>query len=117
MVKATLEALPSDSAANAKAASPAGERTAGLVVEPLTPQRARQLGLSAEAGLLVTGVDPNGPAAGAGIRAGDVIQQVDGKALSSTEDLRRALSDGGRPALVLVRRGEQNVFVPLPRLG
>ncbi len=117
MVKATLEALPSDSAANAKTASPAGERTAGLVVEPLTPQRARQLGLSAEAGLLVTGVDPNGPAAGAGIRTGDVIQQVDGKALSSTEDLRRALSDGARPALVLVRRGEQNVFVPLPRLG
>jgi len=69
------------------------------------------------AGLLVTDVDPNGPAAGAGIRTGDVIQQVDGKALSSTEDLRRALSDGGRPALVLVRRGEENVFVPLPRLG
>ena len=116
-VKATLEALPSNSAANAGAAKPADERTAGLVVEPLTPQRARQMGLSDEGGLLVTGVDPNGPAADAGIRTGDVIRQVDGQALATADALRRALSAGERPALVLVRRGEQNVFVPLPRLG
>jgi Do/DeqQ family serine protease len=116
-VKATLEALPSTTAAKGGTNSPADERTAGLVVEPLTPQRARQMGLSGSGGLLVTGVDPNGPAAEAGIRTGDVIQQVDGQALDSTEDLRRALAGGDRPALVLVRRGEQNVFVPLPRLG
>jgi S1-C subfamily serine protease len=117
MVKATLEALASNSAANAGASSSADERTAGLVVEPLTPQRARQLGLTDDRGLLVTGVDPNGPAAEAGIRTGDVIRQVDGQALSSADDLRRALSDGDRPALVLMRRGAQNMFVPLPRLG
>ena len=116
-VKATLEVLPSTTVANAGTNSPADERTAGLVVEPLTPQRARQMGLSDSGGLLVTGVDPNGPASQAGIRTGDVIQQVDGQALDSTEDLRRALSGGDRPALVLVRRGQQNVFVPLPRRG
>ncbi|HUE89293.1 MAG TPA: DegQ family serine endoprotease [Vicinamibacterales bacterium] len=117
MVKATLEALPSNSAANAGAPSSADERTAGLVVEPLTPQRARQMGLADDGGLMVTDVDPGGPAAEAGIRSGDVIRQVDGQALTSADDLRRALSDGDRPALVLLRRGEQNVFVPLPRLG
>ena len=116
-VKATLEALPSTTVASAGTNSPADERTAGLVVEPLTPQRARQMGLGDSGGLLVTGADPNGPAAQAGIRTGDVIQQVDGQALDSTEALRRALSGGDRPALVLVRRGDQNVFVPLPRMG
>ena len=75
------------------------------------------MGLGDESGLIVTGVDPNGPAAEADIRTGDVIRQVDGQALTTAEDLRRALSDGERPALVLLRRGEQNVFVPLPRQG
>lgn len=117
IVKATLEALPSNSAANAEASSSADERTAGLVVEPLTPQRARQMGLGDDGGLLVTGVNPGGPAAEAGIRTGDVMRQIDGQALTSADDLRRALSGGARPALVLLRRGEQNVFVPLPRLG
>jgi serine protease Do len=116
-VKATLEALPSNSTASARPASPADERSAGLAVEPVTAQRARQLGLDDEGGLLVTGVDPNGPAADAGIRTGDVIRQVDGQPLATAEDLRRALSGGERPALVLLRRGEQNVFVPLPRQG
>jgi serine protease Do len=116
-VKATLEALPSNSTASARPTSPADERSAGLAVEPLTAQRARQMGLGDESGLIVTGVDPNGPAAEAGIRTGDVIRQVDGQALTTAEDLRRALSGGERPALVLLRRGEQNVFVPLPRQG
>jgi serine protease Do len=116
-VKATLEALPSNSTASAGPTSPADERSAGLAVEPLTAQRARQMGLGDEGGLIVTGVDPNGPAAEAGIRTGDVIRQVDGQALATAEDLRRVLSGGERPALVLLRRGEQNVFVPLPRQG
>jgi Do/DeqQ family serine protease len=115
-VKATLEALPSNTAAR-NTDTPADERTAGLVVEPLTPQRARQMGLSDNSGLLVTSVSPDGPAAEAGIRTGDVIRQVDGQTLSSADELRRALSGGDRPALVLVRRGDQSIFVPLPRLG
>jgi Do/DeqQ family serine protease len=116
-LNATLEALPSNSAADAGTSTPDDERTAGLAVEPLTPDRARQMGLGVDGGLLVTGVDPAGPAAEAGIRAGDVIRQVDGRALTAPDDLRKALSEGDRPALVLVQRGEQNLFVPLRRLG
>jgi serine protease Do len=116
-VNATLEALPSNSASNESPSPSQGERTAGLVVEPLTPQRARQMGLAADRGLLVTRVDPNGPAAEAGIRRGDVIREVDGRALTSSDELRRALSGGDRPALVLVQRGELNIFVPLPMAG
>ena len=112
---ATLEALPSQSAAAAPARSRAGEGTAGLAVEPLTPQRARQLGLEGTGGLLVTAVDPDGPAADAGLRRGDVIQKVDGRVVVSATELRQSLTSGTRPALVLVRRGEQNLFVSLER--
>jgi Do/DeqQ family serine protease len=114
---ATLEELPSQNAAARTPAAGAGadERTAGLSVEPLTPQRARQLGLEDSTGMLVTRVNPEGPAADAGIRSGDVIQEIDGRAVSSADDLRSALSAGGRPALVLVRRGETNLYLTLER--
>ena len=113
---AVLEALPTKSTVAAKGDAPGGERTAGLRVEPLTAQRAQQLGLEASAGVLVTGVDPDGPAADAGIRPGDVIQQVDGRAVASSDEFRNSLQKGDRPALVLVRRGEQSLFVSLPRV-
>jgi S1-C subfamily serine protease len=115
---ATLEALPSASASNAGAAERGGEPTAGLTVEPITPERARELRLGDDAsGLLVRRVEPDGPAAEAGIRSGDVIQQVDGKAVRSAEDLRSALSQGDRPALLLIQRGQQHLFLPLERLS
>jgi serine protease Do len=101
---ATLDELPSRSASNLPAAAANGERTAGLVVEP------------GENGLVVRQVQPDGPAADAGILAGDVIQQVDGAAIRSAEELRAALKKGDRPALVLVQRGEQHLFLPMDRL-
>ena len=113
---AVLEALPTKSTAAAKGDAPGGDGTAGLRLEPLTAQRARQLGLEANAGVLVTGVDPDGPAADAGIRTGDVIQLVDGRAVASSDEFRSSLQKGDRPALVLVRRGEQSLFVTLPRV-
>jgi serine protease Do len=113
---ATLQELPSKTASAATPESRDDEGTAaGLMVEPLTPQRARQMGLDDESGLLVTRVNPDGPAAEAGVRSGDVIQQVDGRPVNSAEALRKSLARGERPALVLVRRGEQDLFLTLER--
>jgi Do/DeqQ family serine protease len=112
---ATLEELASKTASAAPTGSRSGDGPAGLTVEPLTPQRARQMGLDGESGLLVTGVNPEGPAADAGIRGGDVIRQVDGRAMTSADELRQSLASGERPALLLVRRGEQNLFLSLER--
>ena len=114
-LSATLEALPSKTASAGTPASRGGEETVGLTVEPLTAQRARQLGVDSDSGLLVTRVDPDGPAADAGIRPNDVIEQVDGRAVRSAGELRQSLTTGDRPALVLIRRGEQSVFVTLER--
>lgn len=98
------------------AARQAGEGSAdeglGATVEPLTPQLADRLELQrGTSGVVVTGIDPDGRAADAGLREGDVIRQVDGKAIRSTADLRSALSaTADRPALVLVQRGENTFF-------
>ncbi|GAB2481945.1 MarR family winged helix-turn-helix transcriptional regulator [Jatrophihabitans fulvus] len=71
-----------------RAASDAGERL-GLRVEPAHLTRARRsaVGLSDVPGLLVAGVEPDGPAARAGVERGDVLVAWDGHPLRSTVEL------------------------------
>ena len=88
-----------------------GEGTFGLSVEPLTASRARELGVRATTGLVITDVAPDGRAAAAGLRPGDVIEQVDRKPVTSGDELRTALNDGKRPALLQVHRGSVTLFV------
>jgi Do/DeqQ family serine protease len=85
----------------------------GIGVQPLTPEVARQLELPAGAtGLVVGQVDPNGPAADAGIQEGDVIVQVNQQYVRSVADLHAALQKSGtRPALLLVSRKGGSVYV------
>jgi Do/DeqQ family serine protease len=97
------------------AAEPASGRL-GITASPLTPEIASQLGLGRlEQGVAVSAVDPNGAAAAAGIDSGDVIQKVNGKAVRTAEDIRRALgSSADRPAVLLVNRGGQTRFLAVP---
>jgi serine protease Do len=87
----------------------------GMAVEPLTRDRAKEVGVTATSGVIVTDVRPGGRAAGAGIRPGDVISEVDGKPVTTSDALRAALKDGSRPALLLVHRGATTAFVTLDR--
>jgi serine protease Do len=70
------------------------------------------------AGVVVTAVDPDGPASEHGIRTGDVILEVAGKAVSTPSDVRKAVQDaqgqGKRSVLMRVKSGEQTKFVALP---
>lgn len=88
-------------------------RKLGLSLEPITPQTGRQLGVNpGEGGMVVTDVDPNGPAAEAGLSRGDVIIEMNRKPVTSMEQVRAALeSAGGRPVLLLITRGGQTVYV------
>ena len=87
----------------------------GVIVEPLTPQLADRLQVPRDTdGVVVTDIDPDGRAADAGLRQGDVIRQVDGKPVRSAADLRSALSGkADRPALALVQRGGNSFFATL----
>jgi S1-C subfamily serine protease len=79
----------------------------GLSVAPVD-------GRSGARGVEVMSVDPDGPAAQAGIREGDVLEEVNGQSVRSASDLRAALAQSkGRPALVLVRRGEDTLYLTL----
>lgn len=57
----------------------------GAVTSTLTPEEAKRLGLAASKGALVERVFPGSPAAGAGLRAGDIITAVGDQPVDSRE--------------------------------
>src|SRR5947209_2041704 len=117
-LRATLAELPvekpkgDDSAAGAGGGTNEGGKL-GVAVEPLTPEMAARAEMPRDTrGLVVRRVDPEGPAADAGLSAGDVIQEVNRQPVTTREELRAALErTGTRPALMLVMRDGQSVFV------
>jgi serine protease Do len=105
------ELNPPAERADGDSAEPKGGRL-GLAVRPLTREEARES--KARTGLLVDDVDEDGPAAAAGFKPGDVIQEVDGKPVTDATALRAAVKAAGdRPALVLVSRDGDSLYLPL----
>jgi S1-C subfamily serine protease len=94
----------------------AGDSKLGVTVTPITPEIAQQLGLRrGTQGVAVESVEPDGPAARVGIQSGDVIQEVNRQPVRSAADMRSALQKSGdRPPLLLVNRGGQTQYVPVP---
>jgi serine protease Do len=85
----------------------------GVSVQPLTPDIARQLGVPGNvSGLVVSDVDPAGPAAEAGIQPGDVIVEVNRQQVRSAADLQKALGKSGTNVL-LINRGGRTSFVTI----
>jgi serine protease Do len=65
---------------------------------------------------VVTSVEPSSRAADAGLREGDVIEEVDGAKVTTGEGLRSALNKAAKtPALLLVHRGEATVYITMER--
>ena len=112
---AELKARPEGEGRDNENDGPAEGTTLGMTVEPLTRETARQLDVDATTGVVVTRVQPDSNAADAGLRAGDVIEEVDRQPVQSSDALRDALSKGSAPALLLVHRGETTSFVTLQR--
>jgi serine protease Do len=83
-------------------------------VENLTPETAQEMKLAPETkGVVVADVDPSSHAADAGLRAGDVIQQVNRQPVKSVQDFDHAMASAkaGDPTLLLVNREGTTLFV------
>jgi S1-C subfamily serine protease len=113
-VPARLSELLADKEAAASSGGSESQREQlGITVEPLTPETATQLGLRrGTQGVVVTDVDPAGPAAEAGIQADDVVLEVNHQPVKSAAEFRAALGrSAGRPALLLLSRGGRSLFL------
>jgi serine protease Do len=115
-VRVTLGELPAEKS-RAASVDIGGDATEtgklGISVEPLTPALASRLNLPSSAqGLVVTNIDPVGPAAEAGIQEGDLIEEANRQPVRSAADLQTAIQKTGtRPALLLINRRGDNLFL------
>jgi Do/DeqQ family serine protease len=84
----------------------------GVGVQPLTPELAKSFGVSGE-GVLVNQVMPKSPAEAAGLKVGDLILSVDGKAIKDPRELQRVISEvdiGRSVELNILRQKEKHVL-------
>ena len=104
----TVGEFPSPGVATAAPAARAEGRL-GLAVRPLTAEEKKQAEVSN--GVVVENV--SGPAARAGIEAGDVILRANSTEIANAEALRAQVAKAGKRVVLLVQRGEQRMFVPV----
>jgi serine protease Do len=85
----------------------------GLFLRELEPALAESLQLPAYAGVLVVSVPTNGPAATAGLRAGDLIIELNNRRVQDLRGLQAALERTGpkQPALVRIQRGSEERYI------
>jgi serine protease Do len=83
----------------------------GVLIQDVTPDLAKQFGLSNTKGALVGQVNKDSAADKAGIKPGDVVVRYDGKAIENSGELRNkvaATSPDSKVEIVLIRDGKEH---------
>ena len=99
-----------------KLTSPAEESDWGIMIQELTPQLAQQLGLDPETtGVVISNIKEGSPAAEAGLRPGDLITEVNRKAVDNLSDYQQALKKikKGDHLLLLIKRTTGSFYTVL----
>ena len=111
-IEAKLASAEADKTEVADASGDAQRGQLGLGLRPLTRDERRQVGV--EQGMVIENVA--GPAARAGIEAGDVLLAINGKPVQSIEQVRSVLAGKPKSVALLVQRDGDKIFVPV-KLG
>jgi serine protease Do len=91
------------------------ETKLGFSIDNITPDIARQLGVTDDKGVVITKVAPNSPAAWAGLKAGTIILAINQQKVLSVDEFYSILKETppGRPLLLLVKQGNLVRFVSI----
>ncbi|MPT25041.1 MAG: Do family serine endopeptidase [Starkeya sp.] len=118
-IPVTLEQLPTDVASADKSKADQGDQEDGKGIPRLGLSLAPAKGVAGagDIGVVVTDVDPNGPAAERGIKAGDVILDVGGKPVMTPAEVRDGLAtakkDNRKAVLMRVKSEQGTRFVAI----
>jgi serine protease Do len=89
----------------------------GVILQDITPELAKAMNLGQTRGALISDIDPKGSAARAGVQAGDVIAEANGKPVDDTRVLRLMISSmapGSQLNLRIIHDGQSRTLaVPL----
>jgi len=115
----TLGDFPNEEQASLNTHSSGNQESVGLdgvQADNLTADTAQQLQLPASTkGVLVENVSADSKAADAGLQRGDVIQQVNHKAVTNMTEFKQVMgtADKSNPVLLLVNRGGTTLFIAI----
>jgi serine protease Do len=92
--------------------APAESNDLGLNVQDLTPEMAQRLGLTETAGVVITGMSDDSPAADSGMKPGDLIVEINRDPIKTIADYNRVVGDfeKGETVLFLIKRGPNTLF-------
>nr|WP_240609982.1 DegQ family serine endoprotease [Halomonas endophytica] len=82
----------------------------GVMIQPVSRDLAESFGMDSASGALIADLDPEGPAAHAGLRAGDIVLEVDGEEVERSRNLPRLIgrvAPGNEAELTVMRDGER----------
>ncbi|HMK64144.1 MAG TPA: DegQ family serine endoprotease [Thermodesulfobacteriota bacterium] len=96
----------------ARAGRSSSHQSLGIMVQDLSPEISRELGLKKTSGVVIMEVEPGSPAAEAGLRPGDVIREVARKPVQNADDFVKKVEKAKEQGTVLlsVQRGETRLF-------
>ena len=82
----------------------------GLSLQTLTPELAQQLGYSAkQKGVVISAVEPGSAAESAGLRTGNLIDEVNKVTVTSLQEMEAALKKSPHPKRILLRVRSENL--------
>jgi serine protease Do len=91
------------------------ENTLGVTVKDITPELANKLGIAEKEGVIVSSIEPGGPAEDVGIMKGDIIKEVNRKQVKNVQEYSEAIGKAkpGENILFFIKRGDDSLFVVL----
>jgi serine protease Do len=117
-ITVTLATMPNQPEKQANAGQQDNGSTPGAPRLGLSVAPAGDVAGAGDKGVVITAVDPDGPAAQRGLQSGDVILDVAGKSVSNVSELRSALADaksgGKHDVLMRIKTADNTHFVAVP---
>ncbi len=108
-LRASLGEAPAEKVAKAGSDSKVKPSKLGLALRPLTEEERKQI--EADGGLLVE--ESEGPAARAGVQAGDIILAFNNQPVKSVDQLKRLVDRSRGSVALLIQREGNKIYVPI----
>lgn len=114
----TIGEQPSDFSKNSIASNSKGLLNEyGLSIQNLTPEIAERFGFQEKQGILISNVEPGSIADKAGLKAGQLIEEINKQVVSNIQELQTALKNSTTPnrTLLRIRTGNYSHYVVLSK--